>query len=99
MKDLPIEEFVALQKKGILPAGAVIVDVRMDGEYAMSHLPDAINSDVSHPNFMNAIGKLDKTKPYFVYCASGGRSSAAAQMMSAIGFSDVTNLEGGMMAL
>lgn len=88
-----------LQKKGALPMDAVVIDVRMDGEYDLEHLPHAINIDVSHPNFMHAVQKLDKTKPYYLYCASGGRSQVAAQMMSAIGFTDVTNLEGGMMVL
>lgn len=99
MKHLPFCEFVALQKKGALPKDAVIIDVRMDGEYTQSHLDDAINIDVSHPNFLQEIALLDKTKPYYLYCASGGLSQAAAAMMEAAGFSNVYNLLGGMMAL
>lgn len=99
MKHVSIADFIAMQKSGRLPDGAVLIDVRMDGEYAMGHLDDAINIDVSHPNFLQAVDKLDKHKPYFLYCASGGRSEAAGQMMSAIGFTDVTNLEGGTMML
>jgi thioredoxin len=38
---------------------------------------------------------LDKSKPVLVYCASGGRSSKAAQWLAQNGFTTIENLKGG----
>jgi rhodanese-related sulfurtransferase len=35
------------------------------------------------------VAKLDKSKPVFVYCLSGGRSKAAASKMQALGFQNL----------
>lgn len=40
---------------------------------------------------------LDKSKPVFVYCLSGGRSSSAANKMRSDGFKEVYELSGGIM--
>ena len=39
---------------------------------------------------------LDKTKPVLLYCASGRRSAAAREAMTAAGFTDVKDLSGGI---
>ncbi|MBW2489793.1 MAG: sulfurtransferase, partial [Deltaproteobacteria bacterium] len=41
---------------------------------------------------------LDSQKPVVVYCASGGRSLAAAQLLSGLGFNEIYNLQGGIKA-
>lgn len=41
------------------------------------------------------IGKLDKKKSYLLYCAGGGRSSDAAELMKTKGFKEIVNLEKG----
>jgi thioredoxin len=48
--------------------------------------------------FQEVAAKLDKDKPVFVYCLSGGRSSSAASQLKEIGFKSITNLSGGMLA-
>jgi thioredoxin 1 len=40
---------------------------------------------------------LDKTKPVYLYCLSGGRSKQAANYLAKQGFAKVYNLEGGIM--
>jgi rhodanese-related sulfurtransferase len=40
----------------------------------------------------------DPKKPVLVYCRSGGRSAKAAQELRAAGFSQVLELEGGVIA-
>lgn len=40
----------------------------------------------------------DKDKELIIYCRSGGRSGMACDMLTAAGFKNVYNLEGGMMA-
>ncbi|RTL47500.1 MAG: rhodanese-like domain-containing protein [Sphingobacteriales bacterium] len=39
-----------------------------------------------------------KEEPIIVYCRSGNRSMQAAMILEQLGFSDVTNLAGGMLA-
>jgi phage shock protein E len=45
------------------------------------------------------LAALDKTKPYLVYCAAGGRSSKAASLMQQMGFQYIYNVSEGFPAL
>lgn len=79
-------------------AGAVVVDVRTDEEWAEGHVPGAIhvplqNLSPSHPE----IAKLAKDQPVYFICRSGGRSARAADQMASAGFQAV-NVQGGTMA-
>lgn len=81
----------------IAKPGVTIIDVRTISEYSAGHLQGAVNMDVEGMTFANDILDLDKTKTYAVYCASGARSYKAATMMSDAGFTDVYDLDGGVM--
>lgn len=74
-----------------------IVDVRTPEEFNSKHLDNAVNIDFNSAEFAAEINKLDKTKPTFVYCLSGSRSSFAADKMKKSGFTEVYNMKGGMM--
>ena len=75
--------------------GAYVVDVREPYEYAMGHVPGAVNIPLGR--FVAEVGKLPKDRKLVVVCASGGRSSQAAQYLVGQGFGGerVGNLEGG----
>ncbi|OFY85318.1 MAG: hypothetical protein A3F72_15160 [Bacteroidetes bacterium RIFCSPLOWO2_12_FULL_35_15] len=75
-----------------------LVDVRTPGEYAEGRLEGAKNIDWNGDSFESEIQKLDKTKPTFVYCLSGGRSSSAADKMKELGFKEVYEMKGGIRA-
>ncbi len=78
---------------------AVILDVRTAEEFANGYIKDAILIDVQDPhNFTEKVSELDKTKDYYVYCRSGKRSLLACQVMQSMGFSNLTNLEGGILS-
>ncbi|MBX3100906.1 MAG: rhodanese-like domain-containing protein [Bacteroidetes bacterium] len=76
-----------------------LLDVRADWEYAGGHLPGAQNLDIFKPDFDQKLALLDKTKVYYVYCHSGGRSREAAQRMQQLGFRQVYNLTEGIPAM
>ncbi len=76
---------------------APIIDVRTADEFSNGHLAKAKNIDWNSNAFETGIQELNKENPVFVYCLSGGRSSAAAEKMRAIGFKNVYELEGGIM--
>jgi len=76
---------------------ATIIDVRTPEEFAKGHLQNAKNYDWNGDDFGKQIAPLDKSKPVFVYCLSGGRSSSAADRIRSEGFKDVYELDGGIM--
>lgn len=75
---------------------AVILDVRTPNEFSGGHLPKAINANVMGSDLTTKTAKLDKSKPLFVYCQSGGRSARACKMLSDMGFTDIYNMSGGI---
>lgn len=76
---------------------ATLIDVRTPDEFAKGHLENAQNIDWRSNDFGKQIETLDKSKPVFVYCLSGGRSASAASAMREAGFKEVYELEGGIM--
>jgi len=76
---------------------AVIIDVRTPEEFSKGHLQNAKNINWKRNDFQNEISKLDKSKPVFVYCLSGARSTAAASQMRSDGFKEVYELSGGIL--
>lgn len=89
---LSTDEF---QKKYSETNNAQLLDVRTAGEFGGGHLTKALNIDYRSPDFIQKLNTLDKTKPVFVYCLSGGRSKAAAEVLKQNGFSSVYELQGG----
>ncbi|WP_430909352.1 rhodanese-like domain-containing protein [Maribacter sp. 2-571] len=77
---------------------AVILDVRTEDEVAEGYIPNAMNIDIHlGQGFLDALEELDKSKSYYVYCRSGGRSGQACAIMNSVGFEKAYNLEGGFM--
>jgi thioredoxin len=76
---------------------AQILDVRTPEEYASEHIDSAVNVNWLGDNFVVDAEKFDKSKPVFVYCKIGGRSSKAAAKLAELGFATIYNLDGGMM--
>lgn len=76
-----------------------IIDVRTADEYNIGHIDGSINMDFYSPDFVSELKKLDKEKPYSIYCRSGSRSAKALEMMSALGFTNIADLDGGYSSL
>jgi rhodanese-related sulfurtransferase len=89
--DVTAEEFKALIDKN----DGLILDVRTKDEVAEGKIENAINLDYYSETFKDDIAKLDKDKPVYVYCRSGGRSGGAKKIMTSMGFKAVYNLKGG----
>ena len=78
--------------------GSLVLDVRTPGEFARGRLADATAIDAHDPRFAQRLALLPHDKPVFVYCATGSRSDAAAQVLVEKGFAHVSTLNGGIMA-
>ncbi len=78
------------------PAGLVVLDIRTPDEYAEGHIGGSSNLDFYEPDFAASLDALDKDLPYFVYCRSGNRSSQALETMKDLGFTEVYELDGGI---
>jgi thioredoxin len=92
--NLSAEEF---NKKISVSKDLTLVDVRTPEEFEKGHLVNAQNIDYNGDNFKQEITKVDKTKPVYVYCLSGGRSGNAAREMRAMGYKEVYELDGGIL--
>jgi thioredoxin 1 len=76
----------------------ILVDVRTPEEYAQGAIAGAVNMDFRNAKFDSLAGTLDKSKTIFVYCAAGGRSESAAELLVQKGFKNVVDLKGGIIA-
>ena len=74
---------------------AIILDVRTPEELSGGYIEGAINIDFRSQEFKTQINQLDKEATYFVYCAGGGRSRTAADLMKELEFKKVYDLAGG----
>lgn len=52
----------------------ILLDVRTPEEFAEGSIKNAININYGDPQFNAELNKLDRTKPYIVYCKSGLKS-------------------------
>jgi thioredoxin len=75
-----------------------IIDVRTSSEFESGHINGAVNIDWNADGFEQSMGNYKKEDPIYVYCLSGGRSGQAAQWLRQAGYTQVYELEGGMMA-
>ena len=75
---------------------SIILDVRTEDECNDGIISGSINIDIFEgQGFIYKVEELDKSKNYYVYCKSGGRSGQACAVMSQLGFENTYNLEGG----
>jgi phage shock protein E len=69
----------------------IVLDVRTREEFAAAHVPNAKNIPVQELLARHAeLGA--KTTPVVIYCRSGARSAAAANLLKGLGYSQVTDI-------
>jgi len=85
-------------KTGIAKQDIQLLDVRTPKEYEEGHIGDAILIDFLADDFKDKVQSLDKNKPVYLYCRSGGRSGKASKLLEELGFIEIYDLKGGYMA-
>jgi rhodanese-related sulfurtransferase len=88
----------AKQAQTMVGSGALLLDVREPAEYAAIHAPNAklipLGEVGSRLNELEAY----KNKPIAVMCRSGRRSAKAVALLQEAGFTQVSNVQGGIQA-
>jgi rhodanese-related sulfurtransferase len=83
----------------------LIVDVREPAEWMEGHIPGALlvprgmleaKADLDYPNREPRLA--DRQQAIVLHCASGGRSALAADVLQAMGFTNVRSMAGGIAA-
>ena len=76
----------------------LIIDVRSSEEFegALDHLPDAVLAPLSE--LERRAGSWQREVPILVVCRSGRRSAHGCSILTQMGFTNVTNLAGGLLA-
>lgn len=94
MTELP--EITTLELRQILADGfdGILLDVREQDEYMMAHIEGSQLLPLS--GWPAVADSLPKDAKYLVHCAAGMRSAKAGVWMLQNGFTDVTNVAGGM---
>jgi rhodanese-related sulfurtransferase len=83
----------------------LILDVREPAEWSEGHIPGALlvprgmleaKADLEYANREARLA--DRSQAIIVQCASGGRSALAADVLQAMGFTNVRSMAGGIAA-
>ena len=99
-QDFPDVEHVSADELSRLMATApenapILLDVREEAEYAVSHLPNAVRVQpgTDRSAFLDT---LDHDAPIVAYCSVGYRSSELVHKLREHGFTNIRNLEGSI---
>ena len=75
-----------------------LVDVREPYEREIADLPEVGQLRIPIDQLLARVSELDREAPLILYCRSGSRSGWATQELLALGFDNVWNLKGGLLA-
>ena len=93
IREVGADRLGALQNVAPSP---VLVDVREDNEWDKGRIPGAIHvgRGVLEASIESRVP--EKSTPIVVYCQSGGRSAVSADVLTKMGYTNVSSLAGGL---
>lgn len=92
MKEITVEE---LKQKIDAKEDFQLIDVRETFEYETSNLDGA---NIPLANVLLEKDKISKDKPVIIQCRSGKRSAQAIKLLENEGYTNLSNLQGGILA-
>ena len=78
------------------PPNALLIDVREPEEFALGHIPGAVN--LPQADLATRLSEIPRDRPILTICQSGMRSLRSAQFLRQEGFQDVATVGGGTRA-
>jgi rhodanese-related sulfurtransferase/glyoxylase-like metal-dependent hydrolase (beta-lactamase superfamily II) len=88
---ISVDELAARVERGL---DAQLIDVRRSAEHETGIVRGAI--PIPLPTLEASLEKIDPERPIVLVCGSGYRSSAAGSILESCGFTNITNVDGGM---
>jgi rhodanese-related sulfurtransferase len=95
IREIGVERLAADQKAHL---SQVLVDVREDNEWDKGRIPGAIHVGRGVLEVSIEARIPQKSTAIVVYCRSGGRSAVSADVLSKMGYTNVSSLAGGVTA-
>lgn len=92
MKEVTVQE---LKHKIDSQEDFQLIDVREPFEYEMSNLN---GENIPLAGVVLEASKVSKDKPVIMQCRSGARSAAAVMQLEQLGYTNLYNLKGGILA-
>ena len=101
IRNLTVEQVASQIETG----NVVLVDLREPGELAEQgaiadavHAPRGMLEFYADPSSPSHRSELDPSARTILYCASGGRSALACDVLRQLGYAEVAHLDGGLKA-
>ena len=92
MKEITVQE---LKEKIDSQEDFQLIDVREDFEYETSNIDGIL---IPLATVLGETEKISKEKLVIVHCRSGKRSAQAIQLLESKGYTNLSNLKGGILA-
>ncbi len=92
MKEITVQE---LKQKLDNSEDFQLIDVREPFEYEICNLDGEL---IPMGIILNEVEKISKEKTVIIHCKSGGRSGAIVSELEKVGFTNLYNLKGGILA-
>ncbi len=96
VKNLPDNVTIAQTKELLGRSDVMILDVREQSEYDAGHIPGV--TLIPTGQVANRLSEIPKDKPVIVTCRSGNRSATITKFLREQGYTNVHNMEGGIVA-
>ncbi len=94
VKNISVAEFAVMRERG---ENYTLLDVRRDDELAAMKYPEPF-LHIEMSEVPARLAEIPRDKPIIVACKAGGRSAKIAALLVEHGFTDVANLDGGILA-
>jgi Rhodanese-related sulfurtransferase len=79
------------QVNSLINDKVMVIDLRTEKEFENGKIGSSLNIDFQKREFIDNLNKLDKEKPYIIYCMSGNRSLKASKVMKSLGFKMISH--------
>jgi rhodanese-related sulfurtransferase len=83
------------QATSLINDKVTVIDLRTEKEFENGKIGSSLNIDFQKREFIDNLNKLDKEKPYIIYCMSGNRSLKASHVMKSLGFKMIYHYKKG----
>lgn len=94
-REVPLLQVKDVQEKIERGEAFTLIDVREADEFQAGRVPKSRNIPRGILEMEMERHFKDATQPVILYCAAGGRSAVAAQVLKNMGYENVSSMEGG----